>query len=453
MAEAVEVQGKPHKHQRRALLDERPIVAMLAGARGGKTFSGVWSSTVDAIEQPGHYAEDVRRGQPYKMGIGAPTFPMLERIIIPDVLRAIPQSLFIGFNRQSRLLRIRGAHTETHLLFLSCKFPTSWHGNRFNRIWIDEFAQVKEEMFDEAQTRLSDRAGKLLLTGTPQGPNWVKSRIYDQIGKDARLGFHTWPTYENTKLPLAVRQGFLDLKKTMPIRYWRRTFEASFDTFAGQIYEDFLRPVHVKNPSDYTFHFRDGSRWGSGPTRVFMSQVCAGVDWGFSEGHEGVIVVAGEDRERRYWILETSDATRLQVFIPNQDSWVTRAKALQQKWRIDRFYCDPARPDHIDLFRRNGVRPVVKAKNDVLAGIQSVAAVMFVGDAGQTHFQILDTPANRALIDEITYYHWAEGCTLEKPNKVNDNRVDGMRYALYSMGAGRQEFDRQSGYRIPDLRA
>lgn len=464
----VKLRFDPFDKQVPPLVSRAPITMAVAGARGGKTKVGCPRSIYEAVAQEGYYQCDIDAGLPYTMAIGAPTFPMLQRIILPTFMAMIPSQLVIGkFHQTKKLLRIRGLRGETHIYFLSGKAFESWMGMSLYRVWLDEFAQVKEELFDEINVRLLDRQGRLLLTGTPQGPNWAFKRLYkpwaefrelspekqaeemalpvERRHAGSKVDFHHWRTVDNPHVP----KSFIEEKRrTMPPRFFSRTFEATWDTFAGQVYDEFLDRVHVKKRADYSFKLANGRIAGSGQNLIPLVRVSAGVDFGFAQGHAGVIIVGGQDTSGRWWLLEESVAEGvLMKAEPGVDTWEVRAMALRTKWDIDRFYCDTANPEGIRHLKRAGLKAVGAVK-DVLAGIQCVSTYMHVDqDTEEPRMYVLDDL--RTTIDELVYYHWKTGkdggAGREEPEKVNDNTCDAVRYLIYTQET-RGRFRREPNY-------
>ncbi len=434
----------PHIHQARFILSEFQTVVAVAGARSGKTLVGAARALDMAVRQPNYSDKDRRAGIPYMIAIGTENYPMLKRVILPAFQRMCPQELKAGtYHWTDHLQRVWGTKGLTYCYFLSCRDPTSWMGLDLYGCWLDEFTLVKEEMYNEIQSRLANQKGWLQLTGTPRGPNWAKKRLYDPWIKGSKqIDFHTWTTREN---PFFPRDVLKQKKEEMPDRYFRRTFEASWDTFEGQVYEDFLEEVHCKERNGFTFVLPGGRLVGKGRMVVQLEHVAAGVDWGYTA--PGAIVVGGRTRnigrKRGTWyILDVVAGRGVEVVsVSNGDSWVRRALEMKAKWGVQMFYSDPSEPEHIQQFKVAGL-PVRAAENDVQPGIQCVAMYMKVDEATeQTRMVVMDDM--RDIKDEITYYHWKNN--KEEPEKINDHSMDAMRYLMYTHekhGA----FDRELNY-------
>jgi len=439
-------------HQAGACFRERVAVT---GARGGKTTAGVADVRHHALDQPGHDLEDVDRGEPYSIFIGAPDYPTVKRVILPAFLRAIPQAIIAKpYHHTDHLVKIHGRRGITDVYFLTSKFPDTWQGVKANFVWLDEFARLKEQMYDEARTRLMDRRGDLLLTSTPHGQNWVYDRIYKPWKDDQErikrgeepkrkdLYFTTWRTIDNARLTEGASEEIERHRQTMPAKYFKRTYEASWDAFEGQVYEEWSEQVHVAAAADYMFIISNRNV-GKGKKVVRLARTIAGVDWGSTKDHKGVILVLGKSVQGIWYVLEESVAPipgeEESILIRGrtmlEDSWTRRALELRAKWRIDTFYCDPAAPANLRMLREANLQ-VEAALNAHAPGLQCVARFLHVDDDALAHgdsstrLQVLDTC--ETTIEEIRNYHWKDGSRKEEPEKVMDDTMDALRYALYT---------------------
>jgi hypothetical protein len=227
----------------------------------------------------------------------------------------------------------------------------------------------------------------------------------------------------------------------MPEKYYKRTFEASWDVFEGQVYEDYLAEVHRRHRNEFCFILQNGTRIGGGLKIVRLEEVVAGMDWGFGSGHPAALVVGGKSRGRWY-VLEDCMQEGIFVAPPGQgsDSWVTRAKRLVCKWGISSIYCDNESPENIQVFKRHGL-PAKPAIKDVLEGIQAVATALHVEEStGEPGMFILESAPG--CLDEVAFYHWKEGAAKEQPDKTGDHCMDALRYMVYThekRGAFRRE--------------
>lgn len=439
----------PHEFQDLFHAAPERIKAAICGARSGKTL-GIGAECVNnCIFQPGFSKEMADAGLTYDVAVGAPTYRMIRRNILGIFLRLMPKKLVIGkYHQTENILRVKGRYGITQVSFLSTKDPESWQGQDLFGVWLDEFALMKELMFDEAQTRLANKRGWLLLSGTPRGPGWVKKRIYDFAHSSEGQGkifVISWKTSDNPTFP---KEELEEKRRTMPPKYFRRTYEASLESFQGQVYEDFTAEKNIRARSEFKFILPGGRRIiGTGPREVRLAYTIAGVDWGYS--NPGAIVVVGVTETGQRIALDLSYGSGVEVVTedPIQDSWIKRARELNTKWGIESFFCGADQPGHIKSFKKAGLKAMsADTANDL--GIQSVAT-LFRAEEEEGEGRLILLSDLEKLIEEITYYHWKEdsdGQQGDAPEKLNDHACDALRYAIYS-STRRRRFRREPNYR------
>lgn len=463
----IEIKYAPFKQQAdlHEAFSEYKIRCAVTGSRGGKTTAG-WYDTLDkAISQPNHHEEDIRRGDPYVICIATKGHSTVHDVIRRPFARFIPPELVIeGYHGQRRNIIMRGRHGPTEIYFFSSTFPETWQGRRWNGCWIDEAPLSPERAFDEAQVRLTDRNGWMLLTGTPRGPNWVLRRIYlpwkecqalREKGEPVsghegeQIYFTTWRSIDNQYVP---RELIESKRSTMSKREFRRQYEAAWDTFEGQIYEEFDHFKHVKSASQFEFLLPSGRRTvapgyhtGKERQRARLGQVIAGIDWGYGQGHAGAIVIVGILRNGKMIVLEDfcSEGILISSNSPGVDSWIKRAKGFMAKWEIETFYCDSASPGNVAQFKQAGL-PVTIAMKEVTEGVQAVGSYLHPDPSNDNRAKLFFLNTCEETINEIQYYHWQEG-GKEIPAKIDDHCMDALRYAIYTYFK-RGTFRREPGY-------
>jgi hypothetical protein len=433
---------------------------VVTGIRGGKTTGGIFDVQDKSIRQPGHFFSDIDAGEPYIVAIAAPLHATVQEVIRYPFCRTIPPELVVRpYHAGERNIKIRGKYGETWIFFFSAKNPFAWQGRRWNGFWMDEFPLCPELAYDEAQGRLADRQGWILLTGTPQGPNWAKQRIYDPwLAGDQSIWFHTWKTIDNPWMATGPGKAYIEEKRrTLPAKYFKRAFEASWDVFEGQVYEEFVSAVHILADEGVEFVLpsghrtvRPGSSQGAGRRRrqrIQLAVVIAGVDWGYGGGHAGAIVVCGLSRDGTWYVLEASKDEGVLVAAQGAgDSWVKRARALRTKWEVETFFCDNQAPGSIGQLRAAAL-PAEACYKGTKVREQIERVAMFVHpdeESGRPKMFFLKDLA-AAVIDEMLFYHWLPGTNREEPAKINDHTMDALRYAIYTY-LTRGTFRREIGY-------
>lgn len=143
----------------------------------------------------------------------------------------------------------------------------------------------------------------------------------------------------------------------------------------------------------------------------------ASVDWGYT--HFGVICVFAKDENNNIYLIEEHAHKKKNV----DKFWVKLALEIKERYGNITFYCDSARPEHIDTFNQNKVK-AINADKAVLAGISHTASLIHT-----KRFKILED-TGELFKKELNLYCWKEG--KDEVLKVNDDAADAIRYGLYT---------------------
>ncbi len=294
--------------------------------------------------------------------------------------------------------------------------PDKKVGSGLNGLWVEEAARVKPNAWMAyLRPALADKSGWAQFTTTPLGQDWTFDQLKLKADPNAvndngdslydpAYSFHTWRTADNVCVP-ALQAEVEHARKTLPGPYFRREYEASYEAFIGQIYEDFDEHTMVADVL---------------PAGVQLVQRLGGQDWGFTAPGAQLavgITAGGHDRCHLWFLDETYSPSRLV-----EDFWVPAAQKRMAKWGIQTFVADPAEPDNLFRFRGAGI-PVVGHKNygsgkfdehdrSVRAGIRLMASLMHQG-----RFHVLRKGCPN-LISELKSYRWDQnrgGVLIEKP--------------------------------------
>ena len=154
----------------------------------------------------------------------------------------------------------------------------------------------------------------------------------------------------------------------------------------------------------------------------FGTRFLAGVDWGYNDPF-CLLVRAITPDGMQYGVSEFYK-TRLS---PSEIINIARQK--MQAFKIERFVCDPSRPDMIEEFNRNGL-PAIKANNDIKFGI----GIHYDLIKARKYKEFIGTcPFSR---DEREVYHYPEPKDLGPDDKqkellpvdANNHSCDAQRY-------------------------
>lgn len=263
--------------------------------------------------------------------------------------------------------------------------------------YVNEASLANEKVFKEIISRCSGDGARIVFDTNPDNPeHWLKKEYIDSKS-DNIISYH-FELDDNTFLSPRYIQN---IKESTPSgMFYDRDIRGLWVTGEGVVYSDFDSNKHFINDVD----------------NVEFETYIAGVDWGYS--HFGSIVVFGIDKLNNWYLLEEHAKQFKEI-----DYWAEVALDIKARYGNINFYCDSARPEHVERFRRERIR-AINADKSVLSGIEEVARLIKLG----RFFVISDKV--KVFKKEIYNYVWDE--KTGNPVKENDDVMDSMRYAIYS---------------------
>ena len=263
--------------------------------------------------------------------------------------------------------------------------------------YINEASLANETVFKEIISRCSGDGARIVFDTNPDNPeHWLKKEYIDSESENI-ISYH-FRLDDNTFLS---ERYIKNIKESTPTgMFYDRDIEGLWVTGEGVVYSDF----------DGNKHFI------SDVSEIEFETYIAGVDWGYS--HYGSIVVFGIDKEDNWYLIE-EHATQFKEI----DYWVEIALGVKERYGNINFYCDSARPEHVERFRRERIR-AINADKSILSGIEEVARLIKLN-----RFFVL-SPKVKQFKKEIYNYIWDE--KTGNPVKENDDVMDAIRYAVYS---------------------
>lgn len=304
-------------------------------------------------------------------------------------------------------------------------------------MWINESATIKEDVWTgKLRSRLIATDGWVVLDTTPMGENWVYNDFYlrglpedhpdfrteavvdaaPRCSPERRYCTHFWHSADNP----SVSQERVELARaTLPDWAFRREWLGDPHNYSGMVYPDWDARRHVVAHALM-------------PARTSWRFGIVGTDWGYSEGHAGVMLVVAQ-AEGAWWV--TREEAHYQQ--PVDPFWLQMGKRIEKDCRPRTFWCDPSGGDGDAAASKQGslwqlreaVRAdVMRAFNGVEDGIRAVATAIKTD-------QLRVSDRCVGLIREMPNYRWAQaqdGNYKQAPRKVDDDRVDALRYAIAS---------------------
>ncbi|MGL4572877.1 MAG: PBSX family phage terminase large subunit [Clostridium sp.] len=266
--------------------------------------------------------------------------------------------------------------------------------------YINEGTMANEYVFNEIKNRCSGEGARILIDTNPDQPeHFLKVNFIDKSDGKIIKAFH-YELDDNTFLTERYKKN---IKASTPTgMFYDRDIKGLWVSAEGIVYRDFRKDIHYIKSDEFK--------------KVNIVRYFAGVDWGYE--HYGSIVVLGEDTDKNlYLVLEI--ASKYEEI----DWWVDKAKDVIKEYGNIPFYCDTARPEHIQRFRREGINGK-NANKSVLSGIEQVAKKF-----KEKKLFILEDKVD-LFKQEIFMYAW--NSKTGDPIKLWDDVLDSLRYAIYS---------------------
>lgn len=159
----------------------------------------------------------------------------------------------------------------------------------------------------------------------------------------------------------------------------------------------------------------------------YEAKIYGGVDWGFA--HESTAVILAVIPSGQSLVLETYGMPGLEAH-----EFVEELIKFQIKYKVEKWFCDPAAPANIKTFKRVGRDHGVRCpefKKDVMGGIEAVRS-QIVNATGTRRFYVLETPENEKLKQGFKVHHFkldAQGNITKEPDDESYADVmDAVRY-------------------------
>lgn len=279
-----------------------------AGRRSGKTERAKRFVVREAMREPGPYF------------VAAPTRDQVKRIYWADLKRLCFTSVLGDRSVSESELQIRLPNGST-ISLIGLDQPQRMEGVFWAGGIIDEIADVREGAWEENispaldtfnPTKPNYRAWCWLI-GVPDGLNhYYEMAEYARTSNDPDWRLYTWKSADI--LPADVIEA---AKRRMSLKQFRQEYEASFETAAGKVYEDY----GPENETNETIKPHEQLMWHH--------------DFNYTPMSSGIGVRRGDD----FYIL---DEIVLQSAVARQSALEFVEKFKNHKNRTVVVYGDPA---------------------------------------------------------------------------------------------------------------
>lgn len=365
--------------------------------RSGKTSIMMWSFVRWAMES--------FNGQ--RFGVcGRTVDSCTKNIIVPFTAMGLAKEKYlIRWRRGDKVMEVRRGAVTNYFEVFGGKDEASYtliQGRTLAGVLLDEVVLMPRSFVEQALTRCSVDGAKLWVSCNPGSPqHWFYTEWIQRHEARNTLYLH----FEMTDNP-GLSQKTLERYQAM---------------FSGVFYDRYIRGLWVLAEGLIYPMFGEGCLVDNPPQggRYYIS-----CDYGtlnpFSAG---------------LWCWDGKTATRVAEYYysgrqeqrhKTDEDYYTALEQLAGDKPVQAVIVDPSAASFIEVIRRHKRFPVRKAKNDVLAGINTTARFLQDGT-------IKIHRSCSACIREFGLYRWDEKTETDRPVKENDHAMDDIRYFAYTV--------------------
>ena len=364
-----------------------------------------WGKTSLAAEE----IKGVSISKPTKIAYIANNYQQA-RDIMWEFLKKELKNVTVGTNEARLEIRVKTiGNGESLIVLRGWESVENLRGQAFDFVVLDEVAMMRNfwvNWQEVLRPTLTDRKGQALFLSTPKGFNHFYDLCNLELTDKEFKSFH-FTSWDNPHLPVDELEKARD---TLPRdRFWQE-YEASFQKTQGLVYKEFDREKHLYEELPQN----------TAPFLPIHYQKLGAVDFGYR--NPAAVLDVRFTGEKLYV----------------EDEWYKRERTDAQiadyvaLCKFKEVYPDPENQGGIEELRRRhiNVREVIKGKNSITSGIQSIREMLIRGD-------LMVNKRCVNLISEFEMYSHEEEDNerneKENPIKAHDHALDALRYLVISL--------------------
>jgi len=282
-------------------------------------------------------------------------------------------------------------------------------GSTYSGAYIDEATLIPESFWVMLLSRLSKPNAKLFATTNPDCPfHWLKKNYIDRA-KELDLKLWKFQLDDNPSLTYDFKNN---LKREYQGLWYARYIEGKWCLAEGTVYDFFNEKDHV---IDDVLH-----------AAIYY---IVGVDYGTTNPTAFTLVGYNPTQYPNMWVEKEYYYDSKKHHRQKTDTeYAEDLKKFIGTNVIKGIYVDPSAESFKVECRRQQIRHIIDAKNDVLDGIRFVSSLIANGT-----LKITKRCTN--LIQEFQSYIWdskSRNSGVDKPLKANDHGLDSLKYSVFS---------------------
>ncbi|NEU81487.1 terminase family protein [Nostoc sp. UIC 10630] len=404
---------KLHPKQKEIFLDPNRFRLLVCGRRFGKSHLLRTQLIVNALT----YDQPIDPNFPPTIALIMPTLKQCKAVHWKALVGMLKDAPFVkNINHSDYRITFKGGKPDIVLRGTNDDCGDGLRGLKFYFVAADEFQDIKPDVWEQVVfPALGDTPGSTAtLCATPKGKNHSLYKFYLKIKELAEWSYYHFTTKDNPHFPLKqLRQA----KAQMPEKSYKQEYQASFENFSGQLFDQLSEKHYIKDIPD-TLSFYCGSDWGDRNPSI-------------------VIVGLSQDRSKFYivdfWLNRSGETIPEEIFLKEMARLCT-------KYNVYRCYLPDDRGGSVKSARILGKRENIPGMSRAVEVSRTKLGLMPSIDIMNNLFyqDNLFIKANLVeLISQFEDYHRAtdsEGELVNKPaDHQEDHTIDAARYCIGSL--------------------
>lgn len=310
--------------------------AILVSGRGfGKSICGRGVIYLSAIDYKG-YVPSLDKTKLFN-AIGMPTLVQAKKIhweSLEYLFNDTPlKSLRKNIDRQQGIITLKGTRPGVILSGVNEDNGDKLRGLSIPRLFLDEFQDIKPGLWTAISPAVNRCKGSIIISMTPKGKGTAAHRFVMEMQSKRNWEYFHYHTRDNPKLP-DIDAILEEAKATLTPREYRQEYEASWEDFAGQIFDYLDEDVNITpvstSPEDYDF-------------------CVMGLDWGDVNPALSVVGIKYIENRYHYFLIESWEGNpdgggRTILF----DDFLNEINRYAYKYNIHSCYPDVFQPGNIN---------------------------------------------------------------------------------------------------------
>lgn len=275
-------------------------------------------------------------------------------------------------------------------------------GMTLGGVLLDEVALMPRSFVEQALARCSLEGSKFWFNCNPEHPfHWFYNEWIKKAEEKNMLYLH-FTMDDNPSLSNEIKIRYKNLYSGA---FYERFIEGKWVAADGLVYPMFDANKHIKSCADFTEYYLSCDYGTVNPFSLGL--------WGRGED--------GWYRINEYYHSSRDKGVQL-----TDEEYYTNLKKLAGNRKITALIIDPSAASFIEVVKRHNEFVVIKADNDVLAGINRVCQAL-------KDNEIFISPSCTDAIREFSIYRWDNGIKRDAPKKENDHAMDDVRYFVQTV--------------------